>query len=107
MSEHQAYSIPTWAELAEADPKAFLIWNGPDESVPVERIDLAVTKAMTAQYECFSVMFALPQGIHPAQGVYPLGGPDGQRWLLLMSPVLSEADGRHVLEAVIHRKIQA
>lgn len=50
-------------------------------------------------------MVALPKGVELPSNVYRLFGPDGQHWVLLMTPVLPEPDGRHVLEAVIHRQV--
>lgn len=104
MSDSNDCPMPTYAELEAADQHAFALWNGPDARVPVERVHLSQGVAMSARHECYLVFFALPVGLVPVQGTYRVFGPQQQQWSLLMTPVQPEPDGRHVLQAVIHRE---
>ncbi|QBF26459.1 hypothetical protein EXN22_12430 [Pseudomonas tructae] len=98
------FPMPTFAQLQAADPYAFALWLGADNRVAIERVQLTQGVAMSARHECFLVFFALPAGLLPQQGVYRVIGPEQQEWLLLMTPVQPEPDGRHVLQAVLHRE---
>ena len=104
MSDAGQFLMPTFAELQAADRHAFALWLGPDQRVAIERVQLSQGVAMSARHECFLVFFALPAGLLPQQGVYRVIGPQQQEWLLLMTPVQPEPDGRHVLQAVLHRE---
>ncbi|MDD1017075.1 hypothetical protein [Pseudomonas rubra] len=46
----------------------------------------------------------MPADLLSQQGVYRVIGPEQQEWLLLMTPVQPEPDGRHVLQALLHRE---
>ncbi|CAI8936150.1 MULTISPECIES: hypothetical protein [Pseudomonas] len=107
MSEQVLYAIPSRNELAEAAADGFVLWIGADQALPLTLLQLLDGTPMSARYECFSVVFALPPAVSLPQAVYRLGGPAGQEWVLLMTPVMPEADGRHTLEAVIHRECQS
>lgn len=62
---------------------------------------------MNSDYDGYSLLLALPEGVELPQAVFNLFGPARtQPWALLMAPVAPEPDGRHVLEAVIHSRRQ-
>ncbi|MEB6587972.1 MULTISPECIES: DUF6916 family protein [Pseudomonas] len=107
MTEPLDYTVPTYAELESAPADGFTLQVGPEQHIPVTRTVLRSGVAMSPEYECYAVIFALPEGIELPQAVFRVGGPEGKFWLLLMTPVMPEADGRRTLEAVIHRKRDA
>ncbi|PLP95595.1 hypothetical protein CYD26_03045 [Pseudomonas sp. FFUP_PS_473] len=104
MNEPLDYPMPTYAELESAPADGFTLQVGPEQHIPVTRSVLRTGAAMSPAYECYAVIFALPEGIELPQAVFRVGSPEGKSWLLLMTPVMPEADGRFALEAVIHRK---
>ncbi|MFJ3073668.1 MULTISPECIES: DUF6916 family protein [Pseudomonas] len=107
MSEPIDFQMPTFALLEQAPADAFTLQVSPQQQVQVTRTAIRTSAAMSDEYECYAVIFALPEGLHLPQAVFRLGGPGGQHWLLLMTPVMPEEDGRPALEAVIHRKREA
>ncbi|MCE5984715.1 hypothetical protein ABE525_06960 [Pseudomonas wadenswilerensis] len=107
MSEQNLYLIPSRDELAQAPVQGFVLWLAADQALPLTLLQVLDGTPMSARYECYSAVFALPPAVRLPQAVYRLGGPAGQQWVLLMTPTLPEADGRHTLEVVIHRECQA
>ncbi|MBK5007313.1 hypothetical protein IAE33_001682 [Pseudomonas sp. S60] len=105
MSDVIDYKMPSYAELEGAPAEGFALQVAPGQYVQVERVALRVGVAMNADYECYAAIFALPQGVVLPQAVFRLRGPavQAQEWVLLMTPTQPEPDGRHALEAVIHR----
>lgn len=106
MSDINEFLMPTFAELEAADAHAFALWNGEQAPTPIERVQLERGRAMSARHDCFQVFFAVPAGLSAEQGLYRVFGPDQQQWILMMTPVQPEPDGRQVLQAVIHREIE-
>lgn len=103
MSEPTAFPIPTREDLQDADPEGFVLQVTPEQGLKVSLLQIREGLPMTPDYDCYSLLFALPVGVHLPQAVFNLFGPGRtQPWMLLMSPVKPEPDGRHVLEAVIH-----
>lgn len=105
MSEVIEYKMPSYAELENAPADGFTLQVGPEEHMQVERTVLRIGTAMSAEYECYAIVFALPQGVSLPQAVFRVRGPNPQEqeWLLLMTPIKPEPDGRNAMEAVIHR----
>lgn len=99
--------IPSRADLADADPAGFVLQIAPEQGIRVTLVDVLEGVAMNDRFECYSLMIALPAGVALGQEVYRLFGPDGRHWELLMTPLLPDPDGRHILEAVIHREVSA
>ncbi|WP_336331678.1 DUF6916 family protein [Pseudomonas putida] len=100
-------AIPSRADLADADPAGFVLQVAPEQGIRVTLVDVREGVAMNDRFECYSLMIALPRGVAMVQEVYRLFGPDGRHWDLLMTPLLPDPDGRHILEAVVHREISA
>lgn len=99
--------IPTRQELHDADPEGFVLQVTPDQGLKVSLLQVREGEPMNADYDCYSLLIALPLGITLPQAVFNFFGPGREQpWVLLMTPVKSEADGRHVLEAVIHSSRQ-
>ncbi|AXO89856.1 hypothetical protein ACE1YR_05430 [Pseudomonas sp. K1(2024)] len=97
-------AIPSRQELLDADPEGFVLQIAHDHGLRVSLLEVREGIAMNEHYECYSLVLALPHGVVLPQAVFNLYGPGrAQPWALLMSPMRPEADGRHVLEAVIHR----
>lgn len=97
-------SIPSRQELLDADPEGFVLQIAHDHGLQVSLLGVTDGIAMNQNYECYSLALALPHGVVLPQATFNLYGPGrAQPWSLLMSPVMPEPDGRHVLEAVIHR----
>lgn len=107
MSQDSMYAMPNRAQLAGADPEGFVLQIAPEQGIRVSLIDVVDGVAMDRRHDCFSLLIALPQGVQLASDVYRLFSPSGEQWVLLMTPVMPEPDGRHVLEAVIHCLIDA
>lgn len=107
MTEPCFFLMPTFAELQDADAGAFALSLDPQTRVPIERVRLDQGVAMSARHECFSVCFALPAGLSLDQAVYRVFGPAQQEWVMMMTPVMPEPDGRYVLQAVVHRECAA
>lgn len=109
MSEVIDYRMPSYAELESAPADGFTIQVAPEEHISVERTALRVGTAMSAEYECYAMILALPHGVTLPQAVFRVRGPNPQEqeWLLLMTPIKPEPDGRNALEAVIHRQRSA
>jgi len=104
MSDPISNAIPSLQELRDADPDGFVLQVGADQGLKVSLLDVREGVAMNRRYECYSLALALPLGVQLPQAVFNLYGPGREQpWALMMSPVLPEPDGRHVLEAVIHR----
>ena len=74
------------------------------QSVTLELREVSQRIAMSERYECFSLDFRLPPGLALGQGLYRVGGPCGNAWELLLTPLLPDRQGRHCLEAVFHRE---
>lgn len=107
MSEAIVTAIPSLQELRDADTEGFVLQVGPDQGIKVSLIAVSEGVAMNQDYECYSLAVALPLGVNLPQAVFNLFGPGREQpWSLLMTPVIPEPDGRHVLEAVIHRQRQ-
>ncbi|NIE74164.1 hypothetical protein F3J45_06890 [Pantoea sp. Ap-967] len=104
MSETIDYTMPTYAELERVPADAFTVQVGPQQHLPITRVALRAGVAMSPDYECYAIVFALPEGVQLPQAVFRIGAPEGQQWTLMMTPVKPEEDGRYALEAVIHRK---
>ncbi|MFW3898425.1 hypothetical protein [Pseudomonas putida] len=104
MSQAVDDTIPSRQELLEADPEGFVLQIAHDQGLHVSLLGVTDGTAMSQDYECYSLAVALPHGVVLPQDTFNLFGPGrAQPWTLLMSPVRPEPDGRHVLEAVIHR----
>ncbi|MCE1113823.1 MULTISPECIES: DUF6916 family protein [Pseudomonas] len=103
MSESTVFLIPTREDLQQADPEGFLLQITPERALKVSLLQVREGLPMTPDYDCYSLLIALPLGVQLPQAVFNLFGPGREQpWMLLMSPVKPEPDGRHVLEAVIH-----
>ncbi|GAB7529233.1 hypothetical protein PS3A_16420 [Pseudomonas sp. 3A(2025)] len=99
--------IPTREDLHDADPEGFALQIAPGQGLKVSLLQVREGLPMSAGYDCYSLLLALPQGVKLPQAVFNLFGPGREQpWALLMTPVKPEADGRHVLEAVIHSSRQ-
>jgi len=97
-------AIPSLQELRDADPEGFVLQIAADQGLKVSVLDVREGVAMNRNYECYSLALALPLGVQLPQAVFNLYGPGREQpWVLMMSPVMREPDGRHVLEAIIHR----
>lgn len=106
MSQDNLHAMPRRVELAEADPEDFVLQIAPEQGIRVSLLEVRDGVPMDGRYECYSLMVALPKGVQLPSNVYRLFGPSGEHWELLMTPVMPEPDGRHVLEAVIHRQVE-
>ncbi|MCQ4319488.1 hypothetical protein [Stutzerimonas stutzeri] len=105
MSDEIIYPIPSLKEIQEAGTQGFVLQVGPDQGLKVDVLGVREGIAMNRDYEGYSLLLVLPQGVALPQAVFNLFGPGREQpWQLLMTPLLPEADGRHVLEAVVHRK---
>ncbi|WP_205300221.1 hypothetical protein [Pantoea sp. Tr-811] len=107
MSETIDYTMPTYTELERVPADAFSLQVGPQQHIQVTRVALRTEVAMSADYECYAIVFALPEGVQLPQAMFRVSAPEGQQWTLMMTPVKPEEDGCHALEAVIHRKRMA
>lgn len=105
MSDHTLYPVPSLAELKAAGTQGFVLQVSPDQGLTVDVLGLSERVAMSRDYECYSLLLVLPLGVSLPQAVFNLFGPGrDQPWQLMMTPLLPEPDGRHVLEAVVHNK---
>lgn len=105
MSDEIVYTVPSLAEIKAAGTQGFVLQINPDHGLPVEVLELSERVAMSRDYECYSLLLVLPLGAVLPQAVFNLFGPGrDQPWQLMMTPLLPEPDGRHVLEAVVHYK---
>ncbi|WP_051377694.1 DUF6916 family protein [Derxia gummosa] len=59
---------------------------------------------MDAGYRCYRAQFVV-DGAWAMQANYRVTAPDGEVWQLLLTPVRPGADGRPVLEAVVHTHV--
>ncbi len=99
------YQIPSREDLANgAAAGGFTLQVGPDEHLPVELLEVREGAALNASYDCYAATFALPLGVSLPQSVFRMIGPDRREWLLMMTPVMPEPDGRNALEMVIHTR---
>lgn len=99
------FRIPTREDLTSgAAAGGFTLQVGPEEHLPVELVDLSDGSSLNAGYDCYMATFALPQGVSLPQAVFRLTGPDARQWLLMLTPVMPEPDGRQALELVIHTR---
>ncbi|MBV6288312.1 MULTISPECIES: DUF6916 family protein [Pseudomonas] len=107
MSEPILAAIPSLQELRDADADGFVLQLTPEQGLRVSLLTVNEGVAMNDEHECYSLLLVLPHGVSLPQEVFNLFGPGRQQpWTLLMTPVAPEPDGRHVLEAVIHRRRQ-
>ncbi len=107
MSHDIIYAVPSLAEMEGAGTHGFVLQISPDHGLPVDVLELSERVAMSRDYECYSLLLVLPLGAILPQAVFNLFGPGRDRpWQLMMTPLLPEPDGRHVLEAVVHYKRQ-
>lgn len=105
MSDEIIYAVPRLDELREAGTQGFVLQVSPDQGLTVEVLELSERIAMSPDYECYSLLLVLPLGVTLPQALFNLFGPGrNQPWQLMMTPLLPEPDGRHVLEAVVHYK---
>ncbi|MCU1723636.1 DUF6916 family protein [Pseudomonas sp. 5P_5.1_Bac1] len=105
MSQEPLFTMPSRAELETADPEGFILQFAPEQGLRVSLLEVREGVPMDARFECYSLMLALPVGVTLPSDVYRLFGPEGQQWLLLLTQVMPEPDGRNVLEGVIHREV--
>lgn len=96
------YAMPTRDALENAQGECFQLWIDASQSIEAELLDVQENKAMTPEHECFSALFALPQGLFLPQSVYRLAPSGDEGWQLLMTPNRPAADGRNTLAAVFH-----
>ncbi|HDS1679053.1 TPA: hypothetical protein QEM39_000524 [Pseudomonas putida] len=104
MSREDIHTVPSQAELERADPQGFVLQVAPGQGIRVTLAGVYPEVAMNERYECYSFVLSLPEGVALPSQVYRLFGPEQQAWLLLLTPVMPGADGRPLLEAVIHRE---
>jgi hypothetical protein len=103
MNDILSNAIPTLQELRDADPEGFVLQIAADQGLKVSLLEVREGVAMNRNYQCYSLVLALPLGVKLPQAVFNLYGPGREQpWMLMMSPVMPEPDGRHVLEAIIH-----
>ncbi|MQG95525.1 hypothetical protein [Pseudomonas sp. MN1F] len=105
MSQDNLNAIPTRAELAECNPDSFVLQVAPEQGIRVSLLEVRDGVPMNGHHECYSLMLALPKGVVLPSNLYRLYSPAGEQWVLLFTPVMPKADGRAVLEAVIHRAL--
>lgn len=107
MTDSSVYAIPSREDLRDADPEGFVLQISADRGLKVSLLAVREGIAMNSDYDSYSLLLALPEGVELPQAVFNLFGPARtQPWALLMAPVALEPDGRHVLEAVIHSRRQ-
>ncbi|MES2821619.1 MAG: hypothetical protein V4812_21810 [Pseudomonadota bacterium] len=97
-------SMPSYDYFARATGRPFRLLLDAEQTLEIELRQVEPRVPMNARYECFSLLFRLPQGLVLPQALYSLSGPDGDAWDLLLTPVAPDADGRACLEAVFHRE---
>lgn len=105
MSQDTLHAMPSRSELASLDPEGFVLKIAEDEGVRVSLVEVRDGVPMNERYECYSLMIALPHDVQLPANVYHLFA-GARQWLLLFTPIMPDADGRCVLEAVIHRDLQ-
>lgn len=97
-------ATPTYDYFTQATGSPFRLQLDPEHSVDIELQLVEQRVPMNVRYECFSLLFRMPEGLALPQALYRLHGPDGGNWDLLLTPVRPDADGRPCLEAVFHRE---
>lgn len=108
MTDSSVYAIPRREDLRDVDPDGFVLQISADRGLKVSLLAIREGVAMNRDYDSYSLLLALPEGVVLPQAVFNLFGPGRtQPWVLLMTPVAPEPDGRHVLEAVIHSRREA
>lgn len=100
----QPMPMPTYAFFVQASGRPFRLHLGAEQAVEIDLQQVERRVPMNARYECFSLLFRLPDGLALPQALYSLSVPDGDAWDLLLTPVAPDADGRTCLEAVFHRE---
>jgi hypothetical protein len=90
----------THSTFAELKGTKFKLYDGSDEPVEVELIDVGEFVESKRQ-EMFGIFFSIPEGKKPAQGTYGMEHEQLGRFDLFLVPVVSE-DGI-VYEAVFNR----
>ncbi|MCD1638526.1 hypothetical protein K7H92_07380 [Pseudomonas stutzeri] len=96
-------ALPSYDYFTRAAGSLFRLQLNPEHGVDIELQQVEQRVPMNARYECFSLLFRLPEGLDLPQALYRLHGPDGSNWELLLTPVRPDAGGR-CLEAVFHRE---
>ena len=96
--------MPTYDYFLQASGCSFRLYLAPEHSLDVELQHVEQRVPMNTRYECFSLLFRMPEGLALPQALYQLHGPDGGNWELLLTPVRPDAEGRPCLEAVFHRE---
>jgi hypothetical protein len=97
-------AMPSLTVLQAALFQEFRLEDGVGNHLPVILQSALPGIAMSAKHVCYAMELLLPPGARVGQGTYRLRHPMGESWDLFMSPILPHADGRHRLEAVIHRE---
>lgn len=96
------YVMPTLQALQDATGRSFQLWIGADQAIEAQLLAVTQSPASSPRHECFSADFALPPGVELPQAVFRVSLPGEEGWLLMLTPILPDVDGRRVLEAVFH-----
>ncbi|MEW9680101.1 hypothetical protein [Pseudomonas sp. TE50-2] len=96
------HAMPTFDELQQATGSHFQLWVSDDQALEAQLLAVTEGQAMSPRHQRFAAEFALPSGTALPQAVFRLSPPGKEGWLLMMTPVGPDTEGRPVLEAVFH-----
>ncbi|HLD68801.1 MAG TPA: hypothetical protein VJA19_22515 [Pseudomonas sp.] len=96
--------MPSYQYFTQTLGRSFLLQVEPGQALEIELQQVESRVPMSARFECFALLFLLPAGQALPQALYPLSGPEGDTWELLLTPVRADGEGRACLEAVFHRE---
>lgn len=96
------YAMPTFVDLQHATGNHFQLWISDDQALEAQLLAVTEGQAMSPRHQRYAAEFALPAGTVLPQAVFRLSPPGEEGWLLMMTPVGPDSDGRPVLEAIFH-----
>lgn len=96
------HAMPTFDALQQATGSHFQLWVSDEQALEAQLLAVTEGQAMSPRHQRYAAEFALPAGTELPQAVFRLSPPGEQGWLLLMTPVSPDDDGRSVLEAIFH-----
>ncbi|MEE1889301.1 DUF6916 family protein [Pseudomonas carassii] len=96
------HAMPSFADLQQATGSHFQLWISDEQALAAQLLVVTEGPAMSPRHQRYAAEFALPAGTVLPQALFRLSPPGEQGWLLLMTPVGPDSDGRPVLEAIFH-----
>lgn len=84
-------SIPFQEYFSRAEGATFHVQSGPEQRIEARLRSVERHSAMNTRFECFSLVFQLPEDIALPQALYSVTDRDGRTCDLLLAPMKADA----------------